>query len=402
MNDQSQYRLRHYWLGWIAMLAFVSVLSPINIHFVIAQDLPGVVIAPADPGEPPAPPQAPTTPEVATEVATATPAEATSPPTDVPTADVPVLAVVPVQTPDLPITPSEVTSDTDIGTLIPIDEPSAESVASKKTKADPENVRTLSVEPGVRPMLPKDRPAWVGASPDFTSDQHFLYVGSLPTTNRSEADEALDEPLIAAVRDYIDQAVVNQLGAANSMPVTAEFIRRNLIDNPEGYECELTTGQDPLFQKWVTVRITPEQRGLFRQWNTEAIQRSRLAPLSVGLVAVLSVISLSHVVLRRFRGISPLAMVNQQLPEKVASRKTRTRSTAAKLMFFALLISAVAFAFLLPLFALTKVRVKTTVNSERSARNLPHEVTLPDLHKEIRIDTLGGSRTIILEHTSHQ
>jgi len=402
MNDQSQYRLRHYWLGWIAMLAFVSVLSPINIHFVIAQDLPGVVIAPADPGQPTASTQAPATPAVATEVAIEVPTATTSTPADVPPVVEPVSAVAPVPTPDVPVTPSEVTSDTDIGTLIPIDEPLAESVASKKTKPDPESVRTLSVEPGVRPMLPEDRPAWVGASSDFTSAQHFLYVGSLPTSNRSEADEALDEPLIAAVRNYIDQEVVNQFGSANSMPVTAEFIRRNLIDNPEGFECELTTGQDPLFQKWVAVRITPEQRELFRQWHTEATQRTRLAPLGVGLVAVLSVISLSHVVLRRFRGASQLAMVNQQLPEQVASRKTRTRSTAAKLIFFALLLSAVAFAFLLPLFAKTAVRVKTTINSDHSDRNLPYEVTLPALHKEIRIDTLDGSRTIILEHTSHQ
>ena len=136
-------------------------------------------------------------------------------------------------------------------------------------------------------MLPENRPAWVGAAPDFSSAQHYLYVGSLPTQDPNKVDKALDEPLVAAVRNYIDQEVINQLGAADAMPLTAEFIRKNLIDNPEGFECELATGQEPAYQKWVTVRITPEQRELFRQWHTEAVQRTRLAPLGINLVAVL-------------------------------------------------------------------------------------------------------------------
>ncbi len=408
----TQHRLHHHWLGWIAMLAFASVLAPINIHIVIAQDLPEIVIAPADPGQPPAPPeaiaepQASAAPEAPAEVSVVTLPEPASPPADVAAAE-PVAAAVPVQMPDVPVTPSEVSAasevstEGEIGKLIPNKEPAAQSVANESRKTDLESVRTLSVEPGLRPMLPEDRPAWVGALPDFTSAQHFLYVGSLPTTDRSEVDEALDAPLLAAVRNYIDQEVVNEQGAANAMPVTPAFIRRNLIDNPEGYECELTTGQEPLFQKWVTVRITPEQRDQFRKWHTEATQRSRLAPLGVGLVAVLSVISLSHIVLGRFRGANPLQIVNQPLPVQIASRKARTWSTSARLMFFGLLLAAVMFAFLMPLFALTMVSIKS--NRVDASDQSYHSIEMPVLHEEVRVETLdGGHRTIILNSKSHR
>ena len=387
MHTQSQNRIRHQWLGWIALLAFASVLSPINIHIVIAQETPEIVVAPADPGEPPAPPQAPAADAPAnTEPASATPTpvETISPPAEVPSTE-PAPAAAPAQIPDVPVpdvpaTPSEVSSDNEIGKLLPKDEPVAEVKAPVN-----ESVRTLSVEPGSRTMLPEDRPAWVGAAPDFSSSQHYLYVESLPTQEPNKVDEALDAPLIAAVRNYIDQEVINQLGAADAMPLTAEFIRKNLIDNPEGFECELATGQEPAYQKWVTVRITPEQRELFRQWHTEAVQRTRLKPLGINLVAVLVLISLTHVVLRRFSGTSPLTTVNQALPVQVVNRKSRS---SLNWIFFALLLGAVAFAFLMPLFALT------WVSAERSS---------PDLHNEVRIETLEGEHgTIILESKSHR
>lgn len=257
MNEQSQNLLRHHWLGWIVMLAFASVLSPINIRIVIAQDLPPVVVAPADPGTPPTPPEAPAVPVVVTTesapAALPEPVSPTAAPVE-PVAEA-VAEVAPVQEPAVPATPSEVSSDSDIGKLLPTESTRPESITNEseiKTaetqpshKAASETVRTLSVEPGLRSMLPDDRPAWVAAPPDLSSSQHFLYVGSLPTRLQSEADAALDAPLVAAVRNYIDQEVIKEVGASSTMPVTAEFIRRNLIDSPAGYECELLAGQEP-------------------------------------------------------------------------------------------------------------------------------------------------------------
>ena len=399
MNEQPQHPPRHKWLGWIALLAFASVLSPVNIHIVIAQDAPEIVIAPADPGEPPTPPKtlgppAPATPTIAPEATTENASTLVVAPTPAETA---------AQIPDVPVAPSEVSSETEIGKLIPNDEPLTASIVSALPKADPESVRTLSVEPGVRPMLPADRPAWVGASPDYTSPQHRLHVGSLPTTDARDADEALDEPLIAAVRNYIDQEVVNQLGASSKMPIDAAFIRRNLIDDPSGYVCELTTSQGSMFQKWVTVRVTPEQRELFTKWHTEAAQRTRLAPIGLGLVSVLALVSLTHMVLRR-HGASPFPLVNQHATEPaVAVRRSRSW-TALKVLGFLVLVMIPAFFVLAALlFTVRSRQVGPVVETHISGTSLPYEVQFPDLHKELRIETLGGGeRTIVIESKSRR
>ena len=395
MNDKAQHRLRHYWLGWIAMLAFASVLSPINIRIVIAQDAPEVVVAPADPGEPPAPPQAPTTPEVAIAAPTYALAE-TATPIDLP-------SETPLQTPEVPATPSEVSSDADIGKLIPSDEPQPEPISSEQPKADPDSVRTLSVEPGLRPILPADRPAWVGAAPDYTSAQHHLYVGSLPTSDESDADEALDEPLIAAVRNYIDQEVVNEHGASSRMPIDAEFIRRNLIDDPSGYMCELATSQGAMFQKWVTVRVTPEQREQFAQWHTEASQRMRLTPLGLGLVSALALVSLSHMVLRRRHGAKPLPFVNQQpIEPAVVVRRSRSWTAFKVLGFLVFLMIPAFFAFAVLVFTFRTREAATIYTESHRDSRLPYTVEMPDLRKEVRIETLNGEQRIFIENKSRR
>ncbi len=416
MNKQFQNHRGHHWLGWIALLAFASVLSPINIRIVIAQEAPEIVVAPADAGQPPAPPQSPASPEVPTEVPAEAAVEVVSssanvppvevPPADVPPADVPVPIETPLQTPEVPAAPSEVSSDADIGKLIPNDEAQAEPNA-EQYKVGPDSVRTLSVEPGLRPILPADRPAWVGSAPDYTSAQHHLYVGSLPTSDESDADEALDAPLIAAVRNYIDQEVVNEHSASSRMPIDAEFIRRNLIDDPSGYMCELSTGQGPMFQKWVTVRVTPEQREQFAQWHTEATQRKRLTPLGLGLVSALALVSLSHMVLRRHHGPKPLPFVNQH-PTEPAVVVRRSRSwTAFTVLGFLFFLMIPAF-FVFAIFAFTarthhNSPAQATIYESHRDSGLPYEVEMPDLHKEVRIETLeGGHKTVIIENTSRR
>jgi hypothetical protein len=356
MNEQSQHSLRHNCLGWIALLSLAAVLSPVSIHVVIAQDAPQFVVAPADPGDPPAPPPA-------------------------------------------PATPSEVNSEAEIGQLLPNDQAVTEPAGGGQLPADPDSVRTLSVEPGVRPMLPADRPAWVGAPPDYATPQHYLYVGSLPTTDERDADEALDEPLIAAVRNYIDQEVVNEPGAAFRMPVDAAFIRRNLIDDPSGYVCELATSQGSMFQKWVTVRVTPEQRELFANWHTQAVQRARLAPLGIGLVAVLTLVSLVHMALGR-HGASPLPSINQHAPEPAVAVRRSWSWTALKVLGFLAFMMLPAFLVLAAVGY--KVRTSRVVEGHLSGSLGSYEVPMPDLHKQVRIETLGAERTIVIESKSRR
>jgi len=168
-----------------------------------------------------------------------------------------------------------------------------------------ETVRTLSVEPRTRPLLPANSPAWITAAPDYSAAIHRIPVGSLPTTRADETEGGLDEPLLAALYDYVDTQVVQQLGASQKLhsQLSVNYIRRNLIEDPAGYTAELTTSNGPMYQKWVMLSVTAEQREQLKTWHREALQRERLAPLGLGVVASISFIGLSHIVLRRLYGL---------------------------------------------------------------------------------------------------
>ncbi len=358
-------------LGWIALLTFASIVTPLQVRIVVAQASTEIIVSAADPGEPPVP-----CPVPAEKVASKRGAQ------DVSGASGTVN--------------SEVASDAEFQTPAATDESLAELRNAKAKPAEAEtpgsgtatpladSVRTLSVEPGVGPILPRDRPAWVGAAADYSSSQHYLYVGSLPTSEESEADEALDEPLLAAVRNYIDQEVVNEQAAGFHMPVDSDFIRKNLIDDPKGYVCELSTSQGPMYQKWVAVRVTPEQREVFKRWHVEAAQRKRLQPLVVGLVSLLALVSASHLVLRRRHGAIAMPLVNTVAAQPPAAAKrsmVKTLFKASILIGFLMLPAILLITALAP----THVEVHRDGPIQQGAGEMNDEstieVNLSNLHK---------------------
>lgn len=185
-------------------------------------------------------------------------------------------------------------------------------------------VRTLSVQPGSQPLLPADRPAWVGAPADYTGKTHRMFIGSLPTPDEERADLSLNEPLVATVNEYIDSEVIGVRGAAEKIAINAEYIRKNLVTDNDGYLLELNTSSGAMYQKWVSLEVTPEQRAQLESWHNEAIQRERLKTLGAGLAAILALVGLSHLTLRSRHGspkLKPLttqAMISSEEP--VANR----------------------------------------------------------------------------------
>lgn len=158
----------------------------------------------------------------------------------------------------------------------------------------------LSIEPGTLPLLPHDAPAWVGNLPDLSDDVHRLFVGGQIAESASEAAEGLDTPLVAAVSQYVDRSVLSREGAAQALAgkLTADYVWKNLVDEPAGYVARLNTPGQPMYQKWVTVSITPKQRDEILRWDREAVQRDRLKPIGLGLVSLLGCIGVFHLLIR--------------------------------------------------------------------------------------------------------
>lgn len=179
----------------------------------------------------------------------------------------------------------------------------------------------LSVEPGSQPLLPADAPAWVGAPANTSGDVHYLYVSGQIADSESEAAELIDDELVAAVFRYIDQTLFDSsstgshpwefgrdLDATDRLAsraaglmrkkVTPDFIWKNMVDNPAGYTASLNVSGIPMFQKWITVSITPEQRAMIMRWDREARQSARLAPVGVGVLGLLGSVGLLHLIIR--------------------------------------------------------------------------------------------------------
>lgn len=179
----------------------------------------------------------------------------------------------------------------------------------------------LSVEPGSQPLLPEDAPAWVGAPANTSADVHYVYVSGQIADSESEAAELIDDELVAAVCRYIDQMLLDtspngshpwelgrDLDASDRLAsraagllrkkITPDFIWKNMVDDPAGYTAKLNTSGNPMFQKWITVSITPEQRAMIMRWDREAKQSARLAPVGVGVLGLLGSVGVLHLIIR--------------------------------------------------------------------------------------------------------
>ena len=183
--------------------------------------------------------------------------------------------------------------------------------AAVQAEATPDEIRELSVEPVLekRPMLPADRPAWVAAPNDTSERVHRLFVASFNTNTREEAetDDALDEPMVAAVKRYLDETVFPGQGALE-LPITADFIRQNLLDKSTSYVAAMTTQSGTEYQKWVVLQVTPEQRDYFADRLREHKQRERMAMLGVTLAGVLGLTGLANLAFNRRRRRYPNAL----------------------------------------------------------------------------------------------
>lgn len=220
----------------------------------------------------------------------------------------------------------------------PVSEPSSEissepATAEVATPADVAQVRELSVAPDVKPLLPLDRPAWVGAAPDLSTNTHRLFVGSDATVKPEETETALDDALVASVNGYIDEYVLKN-GGAEKLRLKPDYIRNKLVDRSTDYLAEWNTSQGPMYQKWVVVQISPENRSQFLEQYRQVEQVHRLVALGIGVTGLLTLTGAANLAFNRRRrrydalevpamtGVYPLAAKGQ--PPVLKSNRHKT------------------------------------------------------------------------------
>jgi hypothetical protein len=188
----------------------------------------------------------------------------------------------------------------------------------------------LSVGP-VRPLIPEDRPNWIMLEPDYSADIHRFVVSSIPTTRESDVDANLDAPLEEALRSYVaEQFTDDRAGEMLTGRLSAAFIRTNLVDDQLSYTAELSTTSGGMFQKWVMVEVSGEQREQLQTWYREQVQRERILPLGLGVAGLLSVVGLLNVVFRKAAGKTPVQAAAQPLQLAVVEPEATKKACCSK------------------------------------------------------------------------
>lgn len=269
--------------------------------------------------------------------------------------------------------------------------------------AAPTEVRELSVEPVLetRPMLPADRPAWVGAPNDTSERIHRLYVASFTanTAAEVEADEMLDDPMVAAVQRYLAETLFPN-DESLPLPVTAEFVRHNLLDKSTSYVAAMTTQSGTEYQKWVVLQVTPEHRDYFTRQLREHKQRHRLAALGTGLAGLLGIAAMMNFGFNRRRrrypdSLAPVSMaimpgqgnghdkhvqyVAAGVAPVAVGKVARKKRSCVKKTLILMVAAGLVFAFMLPAFTIVKLGPHRAVRTEH-----------------VRVDVNGNK---IYEHT---
>lgn len=247
----------------------------------------------------------------------------------------------------------------------------------------PHRVRQLSVPPETKPLLPADRPAWVGAAPELTGNNHRLFVGSYPTATPEEADRALDGPLVAAVNGYLEETVLKGTGTRR-LHLTADFVRKNLVDHATEYMAELSTSLGPMYQKWVVLRITPEHRKHFRDMHRGLEQQKRLVALGLGVMSLIGVTGAAHLILnrrrRRYSGAAPspvTAFVHEEALQVAPVAKPRRRGRK-----WLLALGGVGLVCLLGNLSVTDVRRASVRNTPAVVEHIHTYPPLPEVELE--------------------
>jgi hypothetical protein len=282
----------------------------------------------------------------------------------------------------------------DAATLAKTSDVLATAEADTAPTKDSPAVHPLSVEP-TRQLLPRDRPEWISAQPDYQSDVHQFVVASIPTSDQSEVEASLDAALVEHLDAYLREMFSQASGAgADLEQLPSEFIRTNLIDDSKSYLAPIETASGPLYQKWVMVQVTPEQRAYLQGWYGQQIQRKRLVPLGIGLTALLTCIGLSSLILKRHSGqtkeVSPMAQ---------AQHRQRRRFFPGKFAVVAAVVITILVASRLSSLGNHKPSPNRTSHTRSLSGNAIHQVQQRIEHQS---DHLSRKQKMAMERVKHQ
>ena len=369
---------RNGWSQLLGMLVCLAWLFPPTLNVAIGQEGTFIQLNPPAEGAPPTPGRASTLGQASTES-----------------------IVAEISSEDLGEAELESVIEENASSAENLVQENAEGVGQVELSVEPGSQPLL---PGSRPLLPENRPAWVGADPDYSGKNHRLFVGSLPMAKQSEADRGLDEPMMAAFNAYLDDHLLGDSEASQHLALGDDFIRRNLINDPIGFMAEITTSQGPMYQKWVTLEITPAQQKQIKKMHQEAVQLQRIKPIAIGLAGLLGLVGLMHISTKRKKGVASVTPLDREQLAAMDRPSQHMPQPRKRSSGFGLLV--LAGLFLLPFAFLAMFLVAPVVSYQEMPPSPPIEIVqpvppaVPAPSAEALLNTLQNNDEKVIIHKS--
>jgi hypothetical protein len=134
--------------------------------------------------------------------------------------------------------------------------------------------------------IPAGRPNWIGQQPILTGKAHTIAVASGPYATNREAQQALDDALVKATKEYVAEQLNSDL-AARLITFDARTIKRRFVKD-DTYHDEASYSIGKMHENFALLQFDQKFRTeLGRRWN-QVRAGSRL--LQTGVLAAASLL----------------------------------------------------------------------------------------------------------------
>lgn len=171
----------------------------------------------------------------------------------------------------------------------------ATGIEHPTVKVGSDEIRLDAKSAEFTPILPADRPDWVGRSSLETGRDHFVSVGSFPDISYEKSLVSLDESLMKEARKYVDEQILHQEGAAEQLSqLDIDWIKANWVVPNQEYDAAFDSASSVYHQAWVELKISERDRRMVEHWWKDIVRHERAKKLGGGMAVAVAGVGMLH------------------------------------------------------------------------------------------------------------
>ncbi|MFO0923141.1 MAG: hypothetical protein U0905_11710 [Pirellulales bacterium] len=145
------------------------------------------------------------------------------------------------------------------------------------------------------PLLPADRPDWVGRAHFVDGTTHFISVGALPDESLNKSKASLDESILKEVRKYVNENILHEEDGAEQLePLTLSWIKSRCLVKGHEYDVQFDSNTTTYHQAWVELKLSDRDRKTIEHWWKDIQRHERAKKLGGGMAVAVAGIGVCH------------------------------------------------------------------------------------------------------------